>query len=87
MLAKMLKSAFLAQENFVLLVRELRQELDKYGYLLTAAVAAGEETMSTAYNVPEISKYAIYFIMRLLSLQKKYENDKNVCIELSHFFP
>jgi len=45
------------QENFVLLIRELRQEFDKYGYLLTAAVAAGEDTMSTAYNVPEISKY------------------------------
>lgn len=44
------------KENFVLLIRELRQEFDKYGYLLTAAVAAGEATMSTAYNVPEISK-------------------------------
>lgn len=51
---------FLQQQNFVHLVRELRQEFDKYGYLLTAAVSAGEFTIRTAYDIPALARYELY---------------------------
>lgn len=35
------------QENFVLLLNELRAELQPHGYLLTAAVSAGAKTIET----------------------------------------
>jgi chitinase len=44
------------KKNFVLLVQELRQEFDKYGYLLTAAVSAGEFTIRTAYDIPALAR-------------------------------
>lgn len=44
------------KENFVLLVRELKAAFAPYGFLLTAAVSAGESTIATAYDIPEIAK-------------------------------
>jgi len=43
------------KENFVLLINELRAELDPHGYLLTAAVSAGQSTIDTAYNIPAVA--------------------------------
>lgn len=48
---------FIFKENHAKLVRELRNEFDKHGLILTAAVAAAEFSMSKSYNIPEISKY------------------------------
>jgi chitinase len=45
------------KQNFAHLVRETREEFDKYGYLLTAAVSAGEPTIKKAYDIPTISRY------------------------------
>lgn len=39
------------------LLKELREEFDKHGLLLTAAVAAAEFSMSVSYDVPMVSKY------------------------------
>lgn len=39
------------KQNFVLLLNELRQEFDKHGYLLTAAVGAGVSTIDTGRYV------------------------------------
>jgi len=44
------------KENFVLLVQELKAEFVKRGYLLTAAVSAGEKTIATAYDIPALAK-------------------------------
>ncbi|CAH2058203.1 unnamed protein product, partial [Iphiclides podalirius] len=44
-------------ENFVLLLGELRQEFDKHGLLLSAAVAAVKDMASLSYDIPGISKY------------------------------
>lgn len=39
------------------LLKELRDEFDKHGLLLSAAVAAAEFSMSLSYDVPMLSKY------------------------------
>ncbi|XP_046436429.1 acidic mammalian chitinase-like [Neodiprion fabricii] len=44
-------------ENFVLLLKELRARFDEHRLLLTAAVAATENSASLSYNIPSISKY------------------------------
>lgn len=47
--------------NFSLLTKELRQEFDKHGLLLTAAVASAETSASLSYDIAEISKH-LHFI-------------------------
>lgn len=44
------------KKNFALLASELRQEFNKHGYLLTAAVSAGAPTIKDAYDVPSVSR-------------------------------
>lgn len=44
------------QQNFSALLKELRQEFDKFGYILTVAVVAGESNIDPSYQVPELSK-------------------------------
>lgn len=45
------------KENFVALVKELKEELKKGQWILTAALGAAPDTIESAYDVPEISKY------------------------------
>ncbi|KAG7160183.1 chitinase 2-like 3 [Homarus americanus] len=45
------------KENFVELVKELRQEFNKYGWMLTAAMAAGKSTIETAYDIDDLAQY------------------------------
>ncbi|KAK6620011.1 hypothetical protein RUM44_006411 [Polyplax serrata] len=45
------------KQNFALLVKELKQELVKKNLILTAALGAAPNTIDTAYDIPEISKY------------------------------
>ncbi|CAG7828119.1 unnamed protein product [Allacma fusca] len=45
------------KNNFDLLMAELREEFNKRGYLLTAAVSAGEATIVNAYNIPNMARY------------------------------
>lgn len=42
--------------NFSLLIKELKTEFKKYGYLLTAAVAAAETSFKQSYDVPVLSQ-------------------------------
>ncbi|KAM3962177.1 chitinase-3-like protein 1 [Aphomia sociella] len=44
-------------DNFTQLLRELREEFDKHGLLLTAAVASVKEMASVSYDIPAISQY------------------------------
>ncbi|XP_069703579.1 probable chitinase 2 [Periplaneta americana] len=48
------------KENFVHLVRELRAEFDKFGWLLTAALGVSQETVDGAYDIPSLSNYLDY---------------------------
>ncbi|XP_049851978.1 acidic mammalian chitinase-like [Schistocerca gregaria] len=44
-------------ENFNTLIREFREEFDKHGYYLSAAVGASSNTADLSYHVPSLSKY------------------------------
>lgn len=45
------------KQNYVLLLKELKEAFAPYGFLLSAAVAAGTYTIQTAYDVPSMSKH------------------------------
>lgn len=65
------------KEQFSLLIKEahaaFEEESQRVGrprLLLTAAVSAGEATIKSAYNIPEIAKYSIFIIFAAIL----YEN-------------
>ncbi|XP_055374396.1 chitinase-3-like protein 1 [Condylostylus longicornis] len=43
--------------NFVIWMKEFKEELEKHGLILTTAVAAAEFSASQSYDIPNISKY------------------------------
>lgn len=43
-------------QNFAILLKEFREEWDKHGLLLTAAVAASGPSVDLSYDVPSLSK-------------------------------
>lgn len=47
---------------FTVLLRELKDAFAPYGYLLTAAVAAGKSNIDKAYEIPQIAQleYSIF---------------------------
>ena len=45
------------KQNFVELLKDLRQSFDQEDLLLTAAVGVSEETAKAGYDIPQISKY------------------------------
>ncbi|XP_037944920.1 chitinase-3-like protein 1 [Teleopsis dalmanni] len=45
------------RNNYITLLRELKEGLDPFNYLLTAAVGSAEFSASLSYNIPEVSKY------------------------------
>ncbi|MCL4142353.1 UNVERIFIED_CONTAM: hypothetical protein GTU68_009160 [Idotea baltica] len=44
------------KENFVLLIQEMREEFDKYGWILSAAVGMKKEIVDSAYDIPSLSE-------------------------------
>ncbi|PNF17850.1 hypothetical protein B7P43_G02228 [Cryptotermes secundus] len=48
------------KENFVHLLKELREEFDKFGWLLTAPLGVIPDTIEHSYDIPAISKYLDY---------------------------
>ncbi|XP_050334459.1 probable chitinase 2 isoform X1 [Bactrocera neohumeralis] len=48
------------RENFVQLTKELRDEFDNYGLLLTSAIGAAKNVIDQAYDVRQISRYLDY---------------------------
>ncbi|XP_076166260.1 chitotriosidase-1-like [Ptiloglossa arizonensis] len=49
------------QDNFVSLLRELRQALDQHGYTLSAAVAAAQSSAALSYHIAQVAQY-VHFI-------------------------
>lgn len=45
------------RENFVALTKELRQEFDKYGLILTSAIGAAKHVMDQAYDFKSLTQY------------------------------
>ncbi|XP_033242347.1 probable chitinase 2 isoform X1 [Drosophila miranda] len=48
------------RENFVALTKELREEFDNHGLLLTSAIGAAKKVIDEAYDVRQISRYLDY---------------------------
>lgn len=49
------------KENYVALLKELREEFDKHGFILSVAVSAAEGSASQSYHISQVSKY-VHFI-------------------------
>lgn len=45
------------KKNFVSLIKELKEAFQPHGFLLTAAVSAGKNTIDSAYDIPALGKY------------------------------
>ncbi|XP_059062527.1 probable chitinase 2 [Achroia grisella] len=45
------------KDNYVTLVKELKEAFQDKGYILTAALGAGRDTMEVAYDLPKLSRY------------------------------
>ncbi|GBM66525.1 Chitotriosidase-1 [Araneus ventricosus] len=48
------------KQNFVTLLKELKEAFAPHGLLLSAAVSAGKNTIDTAYDIPGVAKYLDY---------------------------
>ena len=48
------------KQDFVLLVKELREAFQPFGYILSCAVSAGQPTIDRGYDVPQLNKYLDY---------------------------
>jgi chitinase len=62
------------KENFVLLLNELRAELEPRGYLLTGAVSAGQKTIETAYDIPAVARALDFISVMAYDLHGAWEN-------------
>ncbi|XP_043277640.1 acidic mammalian chitinase-like isoform X2 [Venturia canescens] len=60
-------------QNFVALVKEMREAFDKEGLLLTAAVGAAKSSASQSYDIPQISKYLHFINLMTYDLHGSWE--------------
>ncbi|CAL4170495.1 unnamed protein product, partial [Meganyctiphanes norvegica] len=61
------------KENFVILVKELRQEFDKHDWLLTTSVTSKESISNDAYNVKELANYLEYIHVLAYDFHGKWD--------------
>ena len=64
------------RENFVSLVKELNQEFKKDSLMLTSAFGAGKDTIDSAYDIKELSKYLDY--LHIMCYDYKGSWDKKI---------
>lgn len=62
------------KENFVILMKELREELDKHGYILSVAVGAAEISASQSYLISEMSQYPHFINLMTYDFHGSWEN-------------
>ncbi|XP_077293999.1 chitinase-3-like protein 1 [Arctopsyche grandis] len=61
-------------ESFSNLLKALRTEFDKYGFLLTGAVAAAEMSFSLSYDVPKLAQYMDFINIMAYDFHGAWEN-------------
>ncbi|RVE46555.1 hypothetical protein evm_008790 [Chilo suppressalis] len=61
-------------KNFSQLVKEMREEFDKHGLILTAAVSSVEASASQSYNISAISKYLHYVNLMTYDMYGPWES-------------
>lgn len=62
------------KENFVSLLKELRQEFNKYNYILSIAVAGAKSSALKSYYISEISKYVHFINLMTYDLNGSWNN-------------
>ncbi|XP_033213753.1 probable chitinase 10 [Belonocnema kinseyi] len=88
-----LESAYISQydavasdkQNFVLLLKELKEKFDKNGLILALAVDAREST-AKKYDIKEISKYVSFINLETYNFHRDIFNDEKV-LKAGHIAP
>ncbi|XP_045782773.1 probable chitinase 2 [Maniola jurtina] len=62
------------RNNYVAMVKELKDAFEPYGYILTAALGAGKETMDTAYDLARLSRYLDFIHMMCYDYHGTWDN-------------
>lgn len=69
------------QANYASLLRELKAALSPYGYLLTAAVHCGKNTIDYAYDFKALNEYAKLPMIKIIILKLRlYVNNFFFCL-------
>lgn len=55
-------------------LQELREEFDKHGWLLTAALGVAQDTINEAYDIPALSRYLDYMHAMCYDLHGSWDN-------------
>lgn len=62
------------RENYIALLAELRSEFNKYGYILSVAVAAAEASASQSYLIPKLSQHVHFINLMTYDLNGSWNN-------------
>ncbi|KFM57731.1 Chitotriosidase-1, partial [Stegodyphus mimosarum] len=62
------------KENFVLLLKELKEAFAPYGLVLSAAVSAGQKTIDKAYDIAQVGKYLDIINVMAYDFHGSWEN-------------
>ncbi|XP_043581613.1 chitinase-3-like protein 1 [Bombus pyrosoma] len=62
------------KENYIALLKELREEFDKHGYILSVAVAAAEVSASKSYLISQVSQYPHIINLMAYDLNGSWNN-------------
>lgn len=62
------------KENYIAMLKELREEFDKHGYILSVAVAAAEVSASKSYLISQISQYPHIINLMAYDLNGSWNN-------------
>ncbi|XP_026483657.2 probable chitinase 2 [Vanessa tameamea] len=60
--------------NYVAMVKELKDAFEPYGYILTAALGAGKDTMESAYDLAKLSRYLDFIHMMCYDYHGTWDN-------------
>lgn len=66
------------KQNYVSLLKELREAFDKHGYILSAAVGAAESSASQSYIIPEMSKHLHLINLMAYDLHGSWESTTGI---------
>ncbi|MCL4144236.1 UNVERIFIED_CONTAM: hypothetical protein GTU68_021201 [Idotea baltica] len=63
------------KENFVLLIQEMKEEFNKYGWILSAAVGMRKEIVESAYDIPALSESLDFLNLLTFDFHDYRENE------------
>ncbi|KOC59780.1 Chitotriosidase-1 [Habropoda laboriosa] len=66
------------KQNFVNLLSELRQELNKHGFLLSVAVGAAESSASQSYLISQVAQYADFINLMTYDLNGSWNSNTGI---------